>query len=99
MPHPPTIAVLGTLTRDTTVYADGTRTENLGGLLYTLATLAHLFEGGATILPVANVGEDFADTVRAALELPGFDLRHVRTVPVPNNHVHLTYRDASARDE
>jgi sugar/nucleoside kinase (ribokinase family) len=95
----PSIAVLGTLTRDTTTYADGSRTENLGGLLYTLATLVHLFDGGARILPVANVGADFHATVRAALDLPGIDPQLLRSVPVPNNHVHLTYRDDSTRDE
>lgn len=99
MQAPPSVAVLGTLTRDTTIYADGRRTENLGGLLYTLSTLVHLFQGTARILPVANVGADFIDTVRAALDLPGVDLSLVRRVPVANNHVHLTYRDASTRDE
>lgn len=95
----PSIAVLGTLTRDTTTYADGSRTENLGGLLYTLATLVHLFDGSARILPVANVGADFEATVRTALDLPGVDLRFLRRVPVPNNHVRLTYRDDATRDE
>jgi sugar/nucleoside kinase (ribokinase family) len=95
----PTIAVLGTLTRDTTTYADGTQSENLGGLLYTLSTLAHLFAGAARILPVANVGEDLYPRVMAALEMPGVDPGLVRRVPVPNNHVFLTYRDAETRDE
>lgn len=91
--------MLGTLTRDTTTYADGRRTENLGGLLYTLSTLVHLFQGAARILPVANVGADFIDTVIAALDLPGVDPALLRQVPVPNNHVHLTYHDDSTRDE
>jgi len=95
----PTIAVLGTLTRDTTTYADGSQSENLGGLLYTLSTLAHLFAGAARILPVANVGEDLYPRVMAALEMPGIDPVLVRRVPVPNNHVFLTYRDAETRDE
>lgn len=99
MTHLPDIAVLGTLTRDTTVYADGTCTENLGGLLYTLTTLAVLFDGKARIRPVANVGADFAATAHAALAMPGIDARHVHTVPESNNHVHLRYRDAVQRDE
>ncbi len=94
-----TIAVLGTLTRDTTVYADGRRTENLGGLLYTLSTLAHLSAGKIRILPVANVGQDLASAVERALQLPGVDTALVRRVPVANNHVYLTYRDAETRDE
>lgn len=99
MPLLPDIAVLGTLTRDTTVYADGSRTENLGGLLYTLTTLAALFDGQARIRPVANVGADFAGAAYAALRLPGIDPRHVHTVPEPNNHVYLQYHDAIQRDE
>lgn len=100
MPHPPPIiAVFGTLNRDTTVYADGNRTENLGGLVYTLATLAALGAGGLCILPVANVGFDLFARVQAALALPGMDLSALRQVMVPNNHVHLAYRDAENREE
>jgi sugar/nucleoside kinase (ribokinase family) len=98
-PRRPTIAVLGTLTRDTTVYADGSRSENLGGLFYTLRTLAYLFDGAARIWPVANVGADLAPRLAAALELPGIEPTHLRIVPEPNNHVHLTYRDAETREE
>ena len=46
------IAVVGTLTRDTTVYVDGTRTENLGGTHYTVRTLVSLFASAARIVPV-----------------------------------------------
>lgn len=99
MAPPPRIAVLGTLTRDTTTYADGSRSENLGGLFYTLLTLAHLFDGRAGILPVANVGADLVDTVQAALRLPGLDLAGLRPVAPPNNHVFLTYRSPEVRDE
>ena len=96
---PWTIAVLGTMTRDTTVYMDGTRSENLGGLFYTLFTLAHLLAGRSRILPVANVGADLFATVQEVLRLPGLDLSAIRRVEQPNNHVHLTYRGAEARDE
>jgi len=98
-PALPTIAALGTMTRDTTVYADGSRSENLGGLLYTLLTLTHLFEGRARILPVANVGEDALADVGAALDLPAIDLSALQKVPAPNNHVYLTYSGPEARDE
>ena len=96
---PPTIAVLGTMTRDTTVYADGSRSENLGGLIYSLTALAYLFAGRARIRAVANVGADLHPRLLAALQLPGLDTSHVRVVDTPNNHVHLTYRDAEIRDE
>lgn len=95
----PTIAVLGTLTRDTTIYADGTHSENLGGLVYTLSTLAALFAGRARIRAVANVGFDLHDEACAHLESIGVDTSLVRSVDVPNNHVFLTYRDAETRDE
>lgn len=95
----PTIAVFGTLTRDTTVYADGTQSENLGGLVYTLSTLAALFDGTARILPVANVGFDLVDRVRTHLRALRVDTSLLRRVEVPNNHVFLTYRDAETRDE
>lgn len=93
------IAVVGTLTRDTTVYVDGTRTENFGGTHYTVRTLVSLFAGAARIVPVANVGADALRITRAALDLPGVDRAHLREVPQSNNHVYLTYRDAEERDE
>jgi len=97
--HLPSVAILGTLTRDTTVYADGSRSENLGGLFYSVTTFAHLFAGEARLRVVANVGADFDATARAALESLGVDTALVRTVPQPNNHVFLTYRDLDTRDE
>lgn len=96
---PITIAVLGTLTRDTTVYADGSHSENLGGTHYSILTLAHLFQGRARILPLANVGADTWDDVHAALALPGVDRSGLRRVPGPNNHVYLTYTSATEREE
>jgi len=93
------IAVLGTLTRDTTTYADGSRSENLGGTHYALLTLAHLFEGRARIVPIANVGADAFDEIHAALDLPGIDRSALRQVAAANNHVHLTYHTAEDRDE
>lgn len=95
----PTIAVFGTLNRDTTTYADGTRSENLGGLVYTLATLAALGAGRLRILPVANVGVDLVAAARSALEPVGIDCTELRPVPVANNHVYLTYDDSQEREE
>jgi sugar/nucleoside kinase (ribokinase family) len=95
----PDLAILGTLTRDTTVYADGSRSENLGGLFYTIATLAHLFDGAARLRVVAHIGADFDATARATLAGWGVDASCLRTVAAPNNHVFLTYRDADQRDE
>ena len=97
--HPPAIAVLGTLTRDTTVYADGSRSENLGGTHYSVLTLAHLFQGRARILPVAHVGADAFAAIDSALTLPGVDRSGLRQVPQPNNHVYLTYTSATEREE
>jgi sugar/nucleoside kinase (ribokinase family) len=99
VPSKPTVAVVGTLTRDTTLYADGSRSENLGGTHYSLLTLAHLFSGRARILPLANVGADAYDDVLAALDIPGIDPSLLRRVPHPNNHVYLTYKDREEREE
>lgn len=95
----PSIAVVGTLTRDTTVYADGSRSENLGGTHYALLTLSNLFDGHTRIVPIANVGDDAFVDIHAALDLPGVDRSALRRVPVRNNHVHLTYRSAEEREE
>jgi len=95
----PVLAVLGTLTRDTTVYADGSRSENLGGLFYSIATLVHLFEGGAKLRAVAHLGADFDTAGRATLDSWAVDTTLVRTVRESNNHVFLTYRDDATRDE
>jgi len=96
---PASIAVVGTLTRDTTVYADGTRTENFGGTHYSVRTLVSLLDGSARIVPVANVGADAWDVTERALELPGVDQGSLRQVPESNNHVYLTYHDDAERDE
>ena len=97
--RPPSVAVLGTLTRDTTIYADGSRSENLGGTHYAVLTLAHLFNGRARVVPIANVGEDAFEEIQRALDRPGIDRSALRRVAEPNNHVHLTYRTADERDE
>ena len=97
--RPASIAVLGTLTRDTTVYADGSRSENLGGTHYALLTLAHLFDGRARVVPIANVGQDCFDEIHAALDLPGMDRSALRRVRQANNHVYLTYHSVEDRDE
>ncbi len=81
------------------MYADGSRSENLGGIHYSILTLAHLFEGRVRILPVANVGEDAYADVHAALDLPGVDRSHLRQVRQANNHVYLTYTSATDREE
>ncbi len=96
---PPTIAVIGTINRDTVVRVDRSRSQGYGGILYNLRVLAELATD-ASILPLVKIGRDQQRPIMSALQkLPSLNLSAVRVVPGKNNHCLLTYHDAGSKSE
>ena len=94
------VTVIGTIARDTIFTLDGERIESYGGILYNVVALANLADADTTICPVCNLGEDIYETVVEMLQVyPNLDLRGIRKVPQPNNHVTLIYRSPEDRVE
>jgi len=94
------IGVIGTINRDSIRFADGTRKEGWGGILYNIVALSHIFGGEVQIVPVCNVGADHYLEVVKILKLPaGVDIAYVRKVKEKNNHCHLTYLDMENKEE
>ena len=52
------IAVIGHLVRDRIRLADNSFTEALGGIAYSIASLATVAGDGTKVMPVCRVGED-----------------------------------------
>ena len=94
------IAVVGTINRDTILWPDGGKKESYGGLLYSVVSLALLAEKGTEIFPVANLGQDVENPVKAILSCyPQISLDGIRVVPQKNNHALLRYRSEGDREE
>ncbi len=97
--HSPTIAVIGTINRDTVIRANGSRHESYGGILYNLWVLAKLLPN-ARLLPVTRLGYDLEDNIRGQLrQIPGIDLAATQVVSSNHNHCHLTYHSVSEKSE
>ncbi len=92
-----TIAVVGTINRDTILTADGVRTESYGGVLDSVLALAAIAAPDTVIYPVCNVGRDVEDAVRRLLS-PCVSVRldGIQFVPEQNAHCFLEY-DAEGR--
>jgi sugar/nucleoside kinase (ribokinase family) len=95
------IGVIGTFIRDTIVTLDGRTVESIGGLYHSTAYLACLAAADTLVQPLCHVGEDFYETVRAALKRlsPNVLFGSVHRVSQPNTEVTLTYRSRETRDE
>ncbi len=94
------IGVVGTFIRDRILPWRRPETASIGGLFFTTSYLAKFAEPGTTILPVACLGEDFADEVRTALAVyPNVDLSATTILPRPNTQVTLTYSGPVDREE
>ncbi len=84
------VVVAGTVNRDLLVYPDGRRRESLGGLVYSLATLALLYGRELEILPVCWVGEELHNSLPEFLEqLPGVSTTGLSFCREPANQVTL----------
>jgi len=98
--EPATIGVVGTFIRDTIIPLSGAPVESIGGLYHTSAYLAHLLPGDRRVRLVCKLGEDYYDTVCAALgSFSNFELRFVQRLAIPNTQVRLIYRSSETRDE
>ena len=93
------VALVGTINRDTILTADGVETESYGGLLYSILSLAEIATDGAAIYPICNVGEDMEVVVREKISVyDSVYLDGTRFVPEKNPHCFLVY-DAEGRKQ
>lgn len=94
------ITVVGTIARDTIFPFEGEKIESYGGILYNIIPLAHLVDADTVVCPICNLGEDIYDVILEKLRIyPNLDLRGIRRVPQPNNHVTLVYLSPDQRVE
>lgn len=94
------ITVIGTINKDLILPFRGAPIESLGGIFYTTAILGCLMEPDDEIIPVSFLGEDLADTVRAAL-LPfkNVNSNALHSIPDKNQKVILEYLSPQERRE
>ncbi len=95
------IAAIGTFIRDTIITLAQQEVQSIGGLYHSCAFLASLTQPPTVILPCCRIGNDFHDTVVAALARFGPHLRFelMQRVTQRNTRVTLVYRSAETRDE
>lgn len=73
---------------------DETTSKQLGGILYSLVSLAVISKGRAAVYPVMNLGEDEYDNVTGFLKTIGnIDLSYIKKTPHKTRVVNLFYKD------
>ena len=94
------IVCAGTINRDIVEFADGRRSESLGGLVYSIMALAVLSPGSGRIIPVVNAGKDIYNSVTDELgRFRQIDLEGLHKCDCPNNAVYLCLQEGRERDE
>ena len=94
------ITVVGTVNRDFLRFEDGKEVESLGGLLYSILTLAVTAPSDWNITPVSNVGEDIYESLMESLRnYPNINLEGLKKISSPNNAVHLRLSPGKEREE
>jgi sugar/nucleoside kinase (ribokinase family) len=94
------ITVIGTITRDTLVFHNGTKKESFGGILYNLSVLSALGCDWMEIYPVCNLGYDVYNRVAGILKQYGnVKPDGIRKVKKKNNHVSLFLDRTYDREE
>ena len=86
------VALVGTINRDTIFTADGVQTESYGGLMYSILSLAEIVGEDGDIYPVCNVGQDMEVVVRDKLAAyASVRLDGIRFVPEKTPHCFMNY--------
>ncbi len=94
------IGVIGTINRDTVIFADGTRRLGWGGILYNIRTLSKLLGKDDVVVPACHVGADCHAPIMLELKrLKNVWTDAVNKVPHKNNHCQLTYNSLSEKHE
>lgn len=94
------ITVIGTINRDIVRFPNRKVKESLGGVLYTILTLANLSPPDGEITPIANVGRDIYETVMKILgEYENINLSGINRTDCNNNTVHLRLAANNERNE
>ena len=94
------IGVIGTAVEDTIDRPGEETVHDMGGAYHSVIAMSAFLPDGTVAVPVAAVGEDAIDRVRADWgRLPRISLEGLQPVPAINNKVHLEYDAAGGRDE
>ncbi len=94
------VAVIGSINRDTVRFPDGHSVTGFGGTLYNLFGLHRLLGDRVYLSPVCNLGSDVEADVRRKLSyIEGIDTSHVRIVQSQNNHCEMEYDASGHRRE
>jgi sugar/nucleoside kinase (ribokinase family) len=93
-----TIALVGSINRDTICTLDGVQVESYGGMLYGILSLAQI--SSATVFPVGVVGTDVQTAVMSLLDgCSQINLSGLRFTSHQNPHCVLTYDDEGNKQE
>jgi sugar/nucleoside kinase (ribokinase family) len=94
------IAIAGTFIADHIEHPDGTTTQSLGGITYTVAALASLVPLNVDVYPIAVVGEDIYERLENfTRDYPNVKLKYLHKLDAPNTRVNLRYYSKFERDE
>ncbi len=93
-----TIALVGSINRDTICTPDGVRIESYGGMLYGILSLIQM--SSVMVFPVGVVGADVKSAVMNLLDKwPQVNLSGLRFTSQKNPHCVLTYDEAGNKQE
>jgi len=94
------IAIVGTINYDTIINIQGERIESFGGILYNTLALAHLSPSSWRIFPIAWIGSDRIQELKALLaSFPNLNLRGIKENPEGTNENYLFYYSEVERRE
>lgn len=94
------IGVTGTAVEDTIDRPGEVTVHDMGGAYHSVIAMSVLLPDETVAVPVAAVGEDAIDRVRADWgRLPRISLEGLQPVPAINNKVHLEYDSEGGREE
>lgn len=95
-----TVAVIGTINRDTIIHVDSKKTESYGGAHYNITALSQLLVDNALIKPCINLGQDIYPQIAGNLARMGnVDISTLNKVRRKNNHCRLRYHDFEKKSE
>jgi len=96
----PSVAVVGTVCLDEIRRPGMQPVRGLGGLFYSVITLAQLFDKSGTVCPFCKIGEDDFDLIGGEFDrYPAIDMSYTSTYPGRNNTVVLDYYSSGERNE
>ncbi len=94
------ISIVGTIVKDRIVAVDGTITESMGGLFYSVEAMRAVSTPEDRITPISFVGSDvYEQVVGFWRDDHRMNLNGLYPIDQPNNHVELRYTESAERNE